>query len=113
MTTKEQSFAELLDKYDYKFNKGDLIKGIVVGYDSNSVLVDIGAKATASVPNREIKTDNKTINNIIIGLPVSFNTASAGTGTSVSFSACSTTSTVTLATVELISMISWSQITIA
>lgn len=61
MTTKEQSFAELLDKYDYKFNKGDLIKGIVVGYDSNSVLVDIGAKATASVPNREIKTDNKTI----------------------------------------------------
>lgn len=65
MANKEQSFAELLDKYDYKFNKGDLIKGIVVGYDSNSVLVDIGAKATASVPNREVKADNQPIKEVL------------------------------------------------
>lgn len=65
MANKEQSFAELLDKYDYKFNKGDLIKGIVVGYDSNSILVDIGAKATASVPNREVKADNQPIKEVL------------------------------------------------
>lgn len=59
------SFAELLEKYDYKFNKGDLIKGIVVAYDSNSVLVDIGAKTTAILPNREVKSDNKPIKDVL------------------------------------------------
>ncbi|MDD3419676.1 MAG: S1 RNA-binding domain-containing protein [Candidatus Gastranaerophilales bacterium] len=59
------SFAELLEKYDYKFNKGDLIKGIVVAYDSNSVLVDIGAKTTAILPNREVKADNKPIKDVL------------------------------------------------
>lgn len=61
-----KSFAELLEEYDYKFNKGDLIKGIVVTYDSNSVLVDIGAKTTAILPNREVKTDNKPIKDVLV-----------------------------------------------
>ena len=56
-----KTFSELLDLYDYKFNKGDLVKGIIINYDSNSVLVDIGAKTTAVLPNREIKADNKPI----------------------------------------------------
>jgi len=60
-----KSFAELLEEYDYKFNKGDLIKGIIVAYDSNSVLVDIGAKTTATLPNREIKADNKPIKDVL------------------------------------------------
>lgn len=60
-----KSFVELLEYYDYKFNKGDLIKGIVVAYDSNSVLVDIGAKTTAILPNREIKADNKPIKDVL------------------------------------------------
>jgi ribosomal protein S1 len=60
-----KSFAELLEVYDYKFNKGDLVKGIVVTYDSNSVLVDIGAKTTAVLPNREIKTDHKPIKDVL------------------------------------------------
>ena len=53
MTSEELSFEELLEKYDYKFQKGDLVKGIVCGYDSQGVMVDIGAKTIAVVPTRE------------------------------------------------------------
>ncbi len=60
-----KSFAELLEIYDYKFNKGDLVKGIIVTYDSNSVLVDIGAKTTAVLPNREVRLDNKPVKDVL------------------------------------------------
>ena len=53
MASKELDFEELLKQYDYKFQKGDLVKGIVCGYDAQGVLVDIGAKTTAVVPERE------------------------------------------------------------
>lgn len=43
-------FEALLEKYDYKFQKGDLVKGIICGFDSQGVLVDIGAKTTAVIP---------------------------------------------------------------
>ena len=48
------SFEELLDKYDYKFSKGDLVKGVVVSVDNAGVLVDIGAKAVAYVHPKEV-----------------------------------------------------------
>lgn len=53
MTSSELDFEELLKQYDYKFQKGDLVKGIVCGYDSQGVMVDIGAKTIAVVPTRE------------------------------------------------------------
>ncbi|MFQ8625295.1 MAG: 30S ribosomal protein S1 [Candidatus Gastranaerophilaceae bacterium] len=53
MTSKELDFEELLKQYDYNFQKGDLVKGIVCGYDSQGVMVDIGAKTIAVVPTRE------------------------------------------------------------
>ena len=53
MASKELDFEELLKQYDYKFQKGDLVKGIVCGYDSQGVMVDIGAKTIAVVPTRE------------------------------------------------------------
>lgn len=53
MTSNDLDFEELLKKYDYKFQKGDLVKGIVCGYDSQGVMVDIGAKTIAVVPTRE------------------------------------------------------------
>ena len=53
MTSKELDFEELLKQYDYKFQKGDLVKGIICGYDSQGVMVDIGAKTIAIVPERE------------------------------------------------------------
>ncbi|UKI40265.1 MAG: S1 RNA-binding domain-containing protein [Candidatus Melainabacteria bacterium] len=53
------------------FKKGDLVKGTVVGYDPDNVIVDIGAKTNALVPNREavveagddIKETLKKVNN--------------------------------------------------
>ena len=53
MTAKDLDFEELLKQYDYKFQKGDLVKGIVCGYDSQGVMVDIGAKTIAIMPERE------------------------------------------------------------
>lgn len=47
-------FEKLLDKYDYNFKKGDIVKGKVIGYISNDVMVDIGAKTSARVPAREL-----------------------------------------------------------
>lgn len=53
MTSKELDFEKLLEQYDYKFQKGDLVKGIICGFDAQGVLVDIGAKAIAVVPTYE------------------------------------------------------------
>lgn len=47
-------FERLLQEFDYKFNRGDLVKGIVVGYASSGVLIDIGSKTQAMVPNKEL-----------------------------------------------------------
>lgn len=49
----ELDFAALLEKYDYKFQKGDLVKGVICGFDSQGVMVDIGAKTTAIIPTYE------------------------------------------------------------
>lgn len=61
MATKEKysdtEFESLLNKYDYNFKKGDLVKGIVWSYDSEGVIVDIGSKTSAIVPTREAKID--------------------------------------------------------
>lgn len=57
MVSKEKisndDFEALLQNYDYKFKKGDLVKGIVWSYDSDGAIVDIGAKVSAVVPTRE------------------------------------------------------------
>lgn len=62
MTSKgncsNDEFELLLNKYDYNFKKGDLIKGTVWSYDSEGVIVDIGAKTSAIVPVKETKLDN-------------------------------------------------------
>ena len=51
----DDEFESLLSKYDYRFQKGDLVKGIVCGYDNTGVTVDIGAKTAAFVPIKEAK----------------------------------------------------------
>lgn len=50
-------FEKLLNLYDYNFNKGDLVKGTIIGYESNGVLVDIGAKTSAVVPLKEVSNN--------------------------------------------------------
>lgn len=51
--TSDQDFEKLLEQYDYKFQKGDLVKGVICGFDSQGILVDIGAKTTAVIPTYE------------------------------------------------------------
>src|SRR5574344_2103960 len=51
--TSDQDFEALLSKYDYNFQKGDLVKGIICGFDNQGVMVDIGAKTIAVIPNYE------------------------------------------------------------
>lgn len=61
MTTEKMltdaEFDSLLNDYDYSFQKGDLVKGIVCAYDSEGVIVDIGAKTTAICPSREARVN--------------------------------------------------------
>ncbi|MCD7880023.1 MAG: S1 RNA-binding domain-containing protein [Candidatus Gastranaerophilales bacterium] len=53
----DAEFEALLGNYDYSFQKGDLVKGIVCSYDSAGVIVDIGAKTAAYVPIKEAVID--------------------------------------------------------
>lgn len=53
----DEEFESLLNKYDYSFQRGDLVNGIVCSYDSEGVLVDIGAKTAGIVPAREARAD--------------------------------------------------------
>ena len=56
----EEDFEALLSKYDYRFKRGDIVKGVVCAYDSDGALVDIGSKSTAYVPAGEVSQDRKT-----------------------------------------------------
>lgn len=58
---KDEDFESLLNKYDYAFKKGDLVKGTVYGYDGEGALVDIGGKSTAIVPEKEASAENKKV----------------------------------------------------
>lgn len=49
----DADFEQLLTKYDYKFRKGDLVKGSICGFEGNGILVDIGAKTMALIPELE------------------------------------------------------------
>ena len=53
----DEEFDELISRYDYKFQKGDLVRGQICGYDSDGVIVDIGAKTSAICPIREARID--------------------------------------------------------
>lgn len=50
----DEEFLNLLEQYNVSYKKGDLIKGVVVGYDGDDVLVDINAKTTALCPKSEV-----------------------------------------------------------
>ena len=52
-------FESLLDKYDYNFKRGDIVKGVVCAYESDGAIVDIGSKSTAFVPSYEVSSDRK------------------------------------------------------
>ena len=55
----DEDFEALLSKYDYKFKRGDIVKGVVCAYESDGAIVDIGSKSTAFVPSYEVSADRK------------------------------------------------------
>jgi small subunit ribosomal protein S1 len=46
-------FAKALEQFNYEFQKGQVVKGRVCGYESDGALVDIGAKSPALLPTEE------------------------------------------------------------
>ena len=62
----DEEFLNLLERYNVSYKKGDLIKGVVVGYDGDDVLVDINAKTTALCPKSEVLlSKDENIKNIL------------------------------------------------
>ncbi len=47
-------FAKALEGFDYEFQRGQIVRGKVVSYDTNGVYIDIGAKSLAFVPEQEV-----------------------------------------------------------
>lgn len=54
LTPEQQQFVQLLEKYGHSFNRGDVVPGVVSGYEGSGVLVDIGAKTLAYMPPKEV-----------------------------------------------------------
>ncbi len=63
-----EDFAKALEQYDYEFQKGQVVRGKVVNYDSDGVYVDIGAKAAAFLPPGEVSLH--TVPNLAEALPL-------------------------------------------
>ncbi len=55
----DEDFEALLSKYDYKFKRGDIVRGVVCAYESDGAIVDIGSKSAAYVPAYEVSSDRK------------------------------------------------------
>lgn len=54
----ESNWAELLEIPEHAYSciqRGDIVEGIVMHIDKEEILVDVGAKAEGSVPNREFR----------------------------------------------------------
>lgn len=49
-------FAKALEKYDYQFQKGQVVRGKVHSYDTGGAYVDIGGKSLAFVPGQEVSS---------------------------------------------------------
>lgn len=53
MSFSTDDFAKALEQHDYQFQKGQVVRGKVVNYESDGVYVDVGGKAAAFLPVEE------------------------------------------------------------
>jgi len=62
-------FQDLLDEYEYEHpKKGQLLEGEIKTLDNRTIILDIGTKRAAIVPEREVKNlDEKVVKNIAVG----------------------------------------------
>lgn len=63
-----QRFEELLEKFNHKFDKGDVLPAIVAGYEGNGLMIDVGAKTLAFMPPKEI--DFQPLENLQESMPI-------------------------------------------
>lgn len=61
-------FALALEKHDYQFQKGQVVRGKVFQYESDGAYVDIGGKAAAFVPL--IEASLKSVTDLSVVLPL-------------------------------------------
>jgi len=50
----DEEFLKLVEKYNYSHKVGEIVKGTVISYEGNDVLVDISAKTSAICPHYEV-----------------------------------------------------------
>ncbi|GBD07251.1 30S ribosomal protein S1 [bacterium HR21] len=58
-TIDDAQLEQLLEQSLSRIREGELVKGRVVGFSKNEVLVELGAKSLGVVPRREFSTDPK------------------------------------------------------
>lgn len=61
-------FAKALEGFDYEFQRGQIVQGKVISYDTNGVFVDIGAKSPAFVPENEVSVQQ--VKDLSVFLPL-------------------------------------------
>lgn len=64
-TPAKLEFERLLQKYDYSFKRGEIVRGTIVAIEPNGALVDIGAKTAAILPNKELATPHTAAQNVL------------------------------------------------
>ena len=67
--TSESTFAKLLDQYDYhRPKRGQIIEGEIEAIDEDAIILDVGLKRDAIVPNREVSNmDDEDFANLTVG----------------------------------------------
>jgi len=63
-----EDFAKALEQYDYEFQKGQVVRGKAVSYESDGAYVDIGAKSVAFLPT--VEASLRRINDLSAVLPL-------------------------------------------
>jgi small subunit ribosomal protein S1 len=72
MAFTHNNFAELLTKYHYNIQVGDIIVGIIFSEEKQGYLVDIGISTAAYLPKEEISIRIKKQESLEINLPQEF-----------------------------------------
>ncbi|MGE0201590.1 MAG: 30S ribosomal protein S1 [Candidatus Melainabacteria bacterium] len=66
-TPEQQEFEKLLSGYDYRFNKGDIVRGTILAIESNGAYVEVGAKTAAILPIKEVGFNREAIKQLAVG----------------------------------------------
>ena len=67
-TSRGNKFTQLLKKYKYNINKGDIVAGIIIYKETSGFLINMGTKIAGYLPNEElaIRSNNKATQELIL-----------------------------------------------